>query len=149
MSKWDRRFVELAKLVSTWSKDPSTKVGSVIVRPDRTIVSTGYNGFPRGTSDDELLYDNRVEKYVRVVHAEANAILFARESLQGCTIYNWREPTCGSCAALVIQSGITRVVSPPPTVDFAKRWKDSLDTASKMYVEAGVKVSYIKLNPTF
>ena len=140
---WDQRFVHLAECVAQWSKDPSTKVGAVIVRPDKTIASMGFNGFPRGTSDDVGLYEDRQEKYARIVHAELNAILFARERLDGYTIYNWREPTCAACAGAVIQAGITRVVSPPPTEDFLSRWSASLDSAFAMYREAGVAVDYV------
>ena len=66
IDKWDSRFLELAKLVSTWSKDPSTKTGAVIVRPDRSVASIGFNGFPVKMSDHQELYDNREEKYSRL-----------------------------------------------------------------------------------
>src|SRR5450759_3287372 len=78
--KWDRRFIELARFVADWSKDPSTKVGAVIVRPDRTVAALGYNGFPRGVLDHSERYDHRPTKYEMVVHAELNSILNTRES---------------------------------------------------------------------
>ena len=85
LMKWDKRFLDLSQLISSWSKDPSTKVGAVVVDDDRRVISLGYNGFPRGVSDDERL-DNRESKYKIVTHAEANALLFASESLKGYTI---------------------------------------------------------------
>ena len=72
MNKWDDRFLKLATVIGNWSKDPSTKVGAVIVNDDNKIISTGYNGFPRGIRDDDRL-DNRAQKYDLIVHAEANS----------------------------------------------------------------------------
>lgn len=141
--KWDRRFLELASLVASWSKDPSTKCGAVIVRPDLSIASTGYNGFPRGTSDDEEVYANRELKYSRVVHAELNAIVQAREPLQGYTIYTYPPgygPSCDRCSAHIIQAGITRVVHQIDTSEFAMRWKEATERGLDMYREAGVEV---------
>ena len=62
-NKWDKRFLEMAKLVASWSKDPSTQVGAVAVR-NRTVIAQGYNGFPRGMDDDEWLYENKTMKYL-------------------------------------------------------------------------------------
>ena len=150
MNKWDERFLDMARLVSGWSKDPSTKCGAVIVRPDRTIVSTGFNGFPRGCSDDPEVYANRELKYARVVHAELNAILHAKEDLTGYTIYTWPPgfgPSCDRCSAHIIQSGITRVVHIRDTSEFALRWKDAAQIGLDMYEEAGVEVvAYPGLN---
>lgn len=141
--KWDRRFFDLASLVSTWSKDPSTKCGAVIVRPDNTIVSVGYNGFPRGCDDDPEIYANRELKYERVVHAECNAILNAREQLDGYTLYTWPAgwgPTCSNCAKHVIQAGIAHVFHLKVLDEFAARWKAQAEIGLQMYKEAGVSV---------
>lgn len=142
--KWDYRFLGLAELVASWSKDPSTKCGAVVVRPDRTIVSTGFNGFPKGCSDNPALYEDRETKYSRVVHAEVNALLHAREPLNGYTLYSWPPnygPSCDRCTATIIQSGITRVVHKLTTsADFASRWKESIDRGLQMYSEAEVEV---------
>jgi dCMP deaminase len=97
INKWDTRFLDLAALVASWSKDPSTKVGAVIVRPDRTVASLGYNGFPRGVADTESRYEDRETKYQLVVHAEANAIISAGESVKGMTMYGTLFPCC-DCA---------------------------------------------------
>lgn len=143
MNKWDERFLALASLVASWSKDPSTKCGAVIVRPDRTVASVGFNGFPKGCSDADELYENRELKYARVVHAELNAILHAREPLTGYTMYTWPAgygPSCDRCSAHVIQAGITRVVHVLDISDFASRWKDAIERGLTMYAEAGVEV---------
>jgi dCMP deaminase len=113
---WDQRFLNLARLVASWSKDPRTQVGSVIVRPNRTIASLGFNGFPMGMNDEPALYNDRAVKHERVIHAEMNAILFATDpSLQGYTCYTWRRPPCPRCAVHLLQKGIRRYVFPPPT----------------------------------
>lgn len=86
--KWDLRFLRLSQCISTFSKDPSTKVGAVIVRPDKTIASMGFNGFPKKLKDDAR-YNDREVKYSLIVHGEINAILFAKESLTGYTLYTY------------------------------------------------------------
>lgn len=146
MTDWDTRYVDMAALVASWSKDPSTKCGAVIVRPDKTIASVGFNGFPRGTSDADEFYDNRELKYSRVVHAEVNAVLHCRDPfpLEGYTLYTYPaggSPTCDRCATVVIQSGIKRVVHPwVDTTEFAERWKEPMERALQMYEEAGVEI---------
>ena len=74
-NKWKKRFIQLSKEISTWSKDPSTKVGALIISEDRNIVSTGYNGFPRGIEDTEERLNNRELKYKFILHAEMNCIM--------------------------------------------------------------------------
>lgn len=124
LEKWDARFLALAEHVGQWSKDPSTKVGACIVRPDRTIVSLGYNGFPRGVRDDEGRYSNRETKYQYVVHAEMNALLSADAPLHGCTLYVSPLFPCPQCAAAVVQKGIGRIVTrlDRSRADWAERW---------------------------
>lgn len=136
MSDWDNRFLKLAQHIAQWSKDPSTKVGAVIVRPNRTIASVGYNGFPRGVNDDERLND-RPYKYAMTVHAEANAILSANERLDGCTLYVTPLSPCSSCASIIIQSGIKRVVAYMPHQP--EHWADSFAIARTMLDEAGIE----------
>jgi dCMP deaminase len=111
--KWDQRWMKMALLVASWSKDPRTQVGAVLVR-DRRILSTGFNGFPQRTSDDPSIYDNRPEKIKRIVHAEANAVAQAAmfgHSTHGATCY-CTFPICCKCAGFLIQAGISRVVIP-------------------------------------
>lgn len=132
----------MAAYTATASKDPSTKVGAVVVRPDRTIVSLGYNGFPRGTEDYHQLLNDRDTKLRRTVHAEVNAILTAGEKLHGCTLYVTPLHPCATCAGIIIQSGIKRVVA-----KFAKtpkpEWAEDFKAATRMFKEAGVEVSFI------
>ena len=105
---WDLRFLSLAKHISTWSKDPSTKVGSVLVDENKRVVSMGYNGFPAQIRDDADDYLNRDLKLKKVVHAEANVIVFAQRDLSESTLYVWPFMPCSNCAGLVIQSEIGR-----------------------------------------
>ena len=135
-TNWDNRFLDMAKLVSTWSKDPSTKVGAVIVDPSNRLVSVGYNGFPKHITDNERLLD-REKKYDIIVHAEVNAILFANKKVNGCTIYTWPFQPCPRCAGLIIQSGISRVVS---VRNRNPRWVDDFITAKQLLLEASVKL---------
>ena len=108
---WDTRFLDLAEHISKWSKDPSTKVGAVIVDSQRRIVSTGYNGFSVGVMDSYDRLTDRDTKYEMIIHAEANAILFAHQRMNDMTLYTTPFQPCSRCASLIIQSGISRVIS--------------------------------------
>lgn len=132
--KWHKRFFDLADLVGSWSKDPSTRVGAVIIRPDRTIASVGYNGFPRGVLDR---YTTREDKLLRTVHAEANAILTAREPLHGYTIYVTPLHPCANCAGLIIQAGIKTVHFETNTPS-STAWSDHAAVMTEMFTDAGV-----------
>ena len=129
--------MELAKHIASWSKDPSTKVGAVIVDYDRRVIGTGYNGFPRGVNDDAARYQEKAVKYRLVVHAEANAILNAVKSVWGHTLYTTKFP-CTGCAKLIIQSGISVVVTPPP--DLEGTWAEDARDSIQMMKEACVFV---------
>jgi dCMP deaminase len=135
MNKWHNRFFELADLVAYWSKDPSTKVGAVIVRPDLTIASIGYNGFPRGVDDT---YTTREDKLLRTVHAEANAIIAAREPLHDYTLYVTPLHPCANCAGLIIQAGIKYVYYQMP-FKLASAWEEHFKVMKQMFDDAGVK----------
>ena len=141
--KWDVRFLELCQVVASWSKDPSTKTGAVIVRPDFTIASIGFNGFPRRCNDAPELYADRQSKYARIVHCEMNAILSAREPLLGYTLYTWPLASCDRCAANVIQAGIMRCVAPKASAEKLERWGGNLKIASDLFREAGVTLDLI------
>ncbi|MBK7804305.1 MAG: dCMP deaminase family protein [Chloracidobacterium sp.] len=136
IGKWDKRFIGLALHVAEWSKDPSTRVGAVIVDNKQRVISMGYNGPPRGVSDH---YVTREDKLFKTIHAEENAVLFAKQDLTGATAYV-THPPCANCAAKLVQSGVTRVVFPAPSEDFLSRWKESYYAALGMFVEAGVAV---------
>jgi dCMP deaminase len=139
---WDRRFLEMAELVSNWSKDSSTRVGSVIVDGDKRVISTGYNGFPRKIFDNPLDLEDRTRKYQKVLHSEINSILFAKRDLTGCSIYIYPFLSCADCTKVIIQSGITRVITVQvdKTSERYLRWKDSFEISMEMYREADVKV---------
>jgi dCMP deaminase len=126
---WDIRFLRLAKHIASWSKDPSTKVGAVIVDDDQQIVSTGYNGFPFCFPDDEEAYANRDLKLQRIIHAEMNAVMNAKRSVRGCTLYTWPFMTCDVCAKHMLQAGITRFVAPTTPVEIEERWRESISKA--------------------
>ena len=146
--KWNYRFLELAELIATWSKDPSTKTGAVVVGPNKEIRATGYNGLVRGVRDDIPERMERPTKYDFFEHAERNAIYNAcltGTSLNGCTIYCTLTP-CTDCARAIIQAGIKTVV----TYEFAMNnndpkntWRDKLNFSAEMFKEAGV--TYIAL----
>lgn len=145
-SKWDKRFMRLAKEISTWSKDPSSQIGAVIVNDDRRILSTGYNGFPRGIEDTEERLNIKEEKYPRIVHGELNALLGALYngvSVKDATLYVYGLPVCSDCTKSVIQSGIRRVVINMAALDNEK-WAEQWNRLSKpMFQEAGVSISYL------
>lgn len=133
-TKWDIRFLNLAAYISNWSKDPSTKVGCVIVDSlDGSIVSTGFNGFPRGMDDKPERLHDREFKYAHVKHAEENAVFFSTRPLHGCTVY-LTQPPCSSCLGMLKQKGIVDVVCLEGSDDFRKRWNtDSvLDLAKEL-----------------
>lgn len=136
--KWDLRFLQLTKLISSWSKDPSTRVGAVIVDNLHRVVSLGYNGLPRTMKDDPRILDNRELKYKCIIHAEENAILFSNRPLQDCSIYTYPVPPCARCASKIVQSGITRVVAPyvDETSEFWERWKEHLELARRVFGHA-------------
>lgn len=139
------RFLEMARLVSSWSKDPSTKCGAVIADPDRRVVSVGFNGFPRGCDDAAELYEHRGRKYRRVVHAEVNAVLFAAKPVCGCTLYTVPFQPCAPCAAVMVQAGVRRVVAPHPSEDVLSRWADDIREAQAVFAEAGVELELVEV----
>src|SRR6266404_1646354 len=112
--KWDLRYLEMAKLVASWSKDPSTKAGAVIVRPDKSVLSVGFNGFPKTMPDNTEWYSNREEKYSRIVHCEINALIHSHELLTGYTLYTYPFLPCDRCCVQMIQAGIQRMIAPVP-----------------------------------
>jgi dCMP deaminase len=141
---WDIRFLELSDHIALWSKDPSTKCGAVIVRPDRSVVSVGYNGFPRGMSDAPELYADREVKYDRVIHAEVNAMMSAHQSVKGCTLYT-NAPCCSRCAVHMIQAGITKFVFWSPLPGQRERW--GTDKSIGYMREAGAIVIEVSRGP--
>ncbi len=137
--KWDLRFIELAKHIATWSKDPSTQVGCVVVGEDREIRSTGFNGLPRGIEDTAERLSNRELKYPLICHAEENAIMHAARigvSLKGCSAYvTW--PPCTRCARSLVQAGIREVIY-PALLDIPERWQADFELSLGLLREARV-----------
>jgi dCMP deaminase len=143
--KWDDRFMELARHVAQWSKDPSTKCGAVIT-DDKFIVSVGFNGFAQFTDDSIERYEDRDYKYENVIHDAENAILSAHKDLIGTTIYS-SCTVCTRCVARVIQSGIMRVVIPCKAEDpFSYRtdWDKSYEDARVQLEHANVELEVLE-----
>lgn len=144
-TRWDIRFIELARHIAQWSKDPSTKVGCVVVGPDREIRSTGFNGFPRGIADTSARLDDRDQKYPLICHAEENAIMHAARigvALKGCVAYvTW--PPCTRCARSLVQAGVGEVVF-PADLEIPDRWRADFDLSMTMLAEAGVRTREVK-----
>jgi len=141
--RWDLSFLVDAKVAARRSKDPSTKVGAVAVRPDLTHASQGYNGFPRGVLDTEERLTNREIKYELVVHAETNALLTAKEPLVGYTLY-CTFPPCVRCATSIIQAGIARVVSIKPTEEQEARW--AFAKTRNLFAEVGIEMTEYEMD---
>ena len=140
---WDEYFMGVALLSAKRSKDPSTQVGACVVNQDKRIIGIGYNGFPRGCSDEEFPWGkedtNRLNtKYPYVVHAEANAILNSSSSLKGATVYVTLFP-CNECAKLLIQSGISKIVYMSD-----KYRNEESSVASRRMLDAA-NVEYVKM----
>ncbi|MGF1681421.1 dCMP deaminase family protein [Photobacterium minamisatsumaniensis] len=143
ISKWAVRFFQMAELVGSWSKDPSTQVGAVITKGNR-IVSVGFNGYPHGISDSADI-DDREMKLLKTLHAEENAILFAKRDLADCDIWVTHFP-CPNCAAKIIQTGISTVHCPEQTEDFLSRWGDKIKVSQDMFTQSGVAVNWLPLD---
>ena len=136
---WETYFMGIAHLSALRSKDPNTQVGAVIVDQEHKVVSIGYNGFPKGCSDDEYPWENEGSsletKYVYVVHAELNAILNSPRTVKGCSIYVSLFP-CHECAKAIIQSGIQEIVY--ESDKYAS--SESVLASKRMLESAGVKL---------
>lgn len=140
---WDQYFMGVAELSAKRSKDPNTQVGACIINNDKRIIGIGYNGLPRGCSDEEFPWgkDGKLEdtKYPYVVHAEANAILNATQSLKDATIYVTLFP-CQECSKLIIQSGISKIYY----ADNKYKGTPGNIAALKMFAAANVELIYYK-----
>lgn len=143
ISKWDYRYLELAKKVSTWSKDPSTQCGAVIVDTDNKIVSTGFNGLCKNITDTDERLNNRLLKYDLTIHSEVNALLQAKCSVKGFTIYSWPMIPCIRCTVNLIQAGIEKIVTCPMSDALKLRWPFTV-VIEEILKEANVKLIYIQ-----
>ncbi|MCK8461605.1 dCMP deaminase family protein [Mycoplasma capricolum subsp. capricolum] len=140
---WQHYFMLIAKASAMRSKDPNTQVGAIVVNELQQIVATGYNGFPRGVSDDDFPWSKTNEdwlenKYAYVAHAELNAIVSSRSDLSNCDLYVTLFP-CNECAKIIIQAGIKRIYYANDPYYQKKEF-----IASKKMLDA-VNIKYIKL----
>lgn len=149
-NKWDKRYLDVAKLVSTWSKDPSTQVGAVLVNYELQKEFVGYNGFPKGVKDLPERYADRELKYKLVAHAESNAIRKAGDYARGATLYVYPSfslpPICNECAKDAISAGIKEVVGFEPEINDPRvqRWLEAIKISQLMFEEAGITWRSIK-----
>lgn len=145
--KWHKRYIQLAQLIASWSKDPSSKVGSVAVR-DGSVLSLGYNGFNRGITSVNEEDCSREDKYKFVIHAEENVICNAagnRVTLEGATIYVSGLPPCERCVRLLVQCRIKMIVAYETEYWHTRKdWMDSWDLSQRILNECSVKVLVIK-----
>lgn len=153
-ARWDEYFLQMALVSARMSKDPSTKVGAVLVRKN-TVLSTGFNGFPRGIADNNRL-DVRHEKLDIIVHAEMNAVLAAARmgtAIEGSTIYVaatdgtqeiWGGPPCVRCTVECMQAGVIEYVS-RPIKTAPSRWQESLTKALCLIHEADLTFREVPL----
>ena len=138
---WDDYFMSVAYISSLRSKDPRTQVGACIVDTNHRIISTGYNGMPNNCNDSEMPWEPKEgleSKYLYVVHAEQNAILYGKNDLQGCTFYATLFP-CNECSKSIIQSGISEVVY------LSDKYNDSEQTIASRFILNMAEVKYRQL----
>ncbi len=145
---WDQKFIGMAELLASWSKDRSTKVGAVVVGPDNEVLAVGYNGFPRRVNDDVEERHARPLKYTYVAHAEANCVFNAARygiPLKGTRLYlNFEPYPCPECTKAVIQAGIAEIIGPDrPFASSNPAWQESFRHSKQMLEEAGVKVRMV------
>lgn len=141
---WDEYFLDIAEVVRQKSKDPSSKIGAVLVDANHSIFSTGFNGFPIGIDETDLSRWERPIKYEYVCHAERNAIALAARkgsATDGASLYLVGFPPCTECAKMLIQSGITRI-----TIKILKEipdnWMLNMQFGDDLLREAGIEVNY-------
>lgn len=144
------KFIKIAQAVADMSKDPSTKVGAVAIADDGTILSVGYNGFPRGVDDAKWRYNAREIKYKLIAHAELNVVAQAARKgirLEGATLVLTALYPCSNCAKAIIQAGFKAVYAPEPDRGSAtfERWKEEAETSTLLFSEAGVQL--VAYNP--
>lgn len=132
--KWHIRFLKLAQHVAQWSKDESTQVGCVIADKSHRIISVGFNGPPSRTTDGPM---TREVKLRRTIHAEANALHFAKADVTGCSAFV-THPPCSQCTAHLIQRGIAHILFLHGSPEFYKRWADDIKESQAMCKESDV-----------
>ena len=135
--RWNEYFMDIAQRTSEMSKDPSTKVGAVLVS-DRRVVGTGFNGFPEKITDHRYLLLDRGPKLARMIHAEMNALLYAGREARGSALYmyGFDAPPCSRCTVHLIQAGVAQVYARGPAVP--ERWREDFELSAALLKEADV-----------
>ena len=144
--KWHNRFMNLAKEVSTWSKDHSTQVGAIYIGDKKQILSTGFNGFPKKIIDSEERLNNRELKYKYTIHAELNGIynaVYNGINLNNSTLYVYGLPVCSACALAIIQVGVKTIVIQESNINKSQKWQDSWHESLELLKESNVEVLII------
>lgn len=147
MNLWDHRWLDMAQMVSTWSKDPRYQIGAVIVC-DRQLLSIGYNGFPKGYPDNAELLSDRQTKRLMTIHAEKNAIYNAGlngVSINGATMYVYGLPTCSECMKGIAQTNIVRVVAAYFRADVPEKYQLSNRQSEKIADTLGIRYDQLDL----
>jgi dCMP deaminase len=140
-NSWKTKYLNLAQHFSTWSKDPSSKIGAVTVADDGRVLTQGYNGFPRGIADTPKRLNDRPTKYGLVVHAEMNCIYNAADmgiSLRNSSLFVYGLPVCDHCSLGIIQAGIKNVYMRPNYEKLTPTWLASFHNTANNFAEAGV-----------
>lgn len=137
--------MDLALVVASWSKDPSTKCGAVIVNSSRRVVGIGYNGLPDRVYDDPEILNDREKKYALVIHAEMNAIFNATSNVEGCTVYV-SHPSCPDCAKMLVQAGVHKVMWPTPDPVWIERWDERIKQSMEIFKLGSVVVEVLEPN---
>lgn len=136
-NRWLEHFIKQAELIAEMSKDPSTKVGCVIVDDMRRVIGSGFNGFPRGVEDSTDRLSEKSTKNILTVHAEANAILLAGSACRGQRLYCTRM-SCSGCAKLIVQCGLAEVYCPP--LPASSTWAEDAVWTELIFREADVRL---------
>lgn len=138
--KWLNRFMKIAEDVSEWSKDPSSKIGAVIISNTGRILATGYNGFSSRFNDTEDLYQNREFKYSRIIHAEMNALINALNygiNIDNSLLFVYGLPVCNECAKIISNTNIKTVVM---KYKHSEKWEESFKITKEIFKECGIEV---------
>lgn len=133
----DIQFIGLAKYISGWSKDPSTKCGAIIVDKNNRIVGSGFNGFPRNYPDHKEEYLDRENKYSKIIHAEINAILYSTKILTSCKMYVYPMLPCCRCAAIICNTEINEIISIKLPKELEVRWGESIKITKDLFDKCG------------
>lgn len=144
--KWDLRHLNVCREIASWSKDPNTQVGARIVNGMNRVLGEGYNGFPYSMVDLPENYENREQKYSRIVHAEINALISANTAVAGATLYTWPFMPCDRCVVQMLQAGIARFVAPIADAERLVRWGAAFEKTRAYIRECGAHLTEIDIS---